>query len=99
MNLLVFVSAFAAQSVVGSIIDLFPTTAAGGYHSDGYRTAFGLLLGLQLAAFGWYVLAPRSARETDPGAPRRAGRVPELLIGLGAVLLAASAAAHFFAGA
>lgn len=97
MNLLLFLSAFAAQSAVGAIIDLFPATTGGGYHPDGYRTAFGLLLGLQIMAFAWYLLAPKGVRDTGTGAPDRAGRMPEILIGLGAAILAGSAVAHLLA--
>jgi MFS family permease len=54
MNLLVFVAAFAAQWSIGAIIGLWPQNLAGGYHVDGYRAVFGLILGLQLVTALWY---------------------------------------------
>jgi len=54
LNLLVFVAAFAAQWAIGAIIGLWPQNPAGGYHVDGYRAAFGLILGLQLVTALWY---------------------------------------------
>jgi MFS family permease len=61
MNLLLFSTAFAAQSMIGAIIDLFPHTADS-YSSDGYRTAFAVLLVTQLAAFAWYYF-PRPQKD------------------------------------
>jgi MFS family permease len=57
LNVLVFVAAFAAQWAIGAIIGRWPQHAAGGYHVDGYRTAFGLILGLQLVTAFWYCAA------------------------------------------
>ncbi len=57
MNLLVFVAAFAAQWAIGAIIGLWPQNPVGGYHVDGYRAAFGLILGLQLVTALWYFVA------------------------------------------
>lgn len=54
LNLLVFVAAFAAQWVIGLIINLWPQTLAGGYHASGYKTSFGLIVALQLTAAIWY---------------------------------------------
>lgn len=54
LNLLVFVAAFAAQWVIGLIINLWPQTASGGYSTSGYKAGFGLIMVLQLAAAGWY---------------------------------------------
>ena len=62
MNLLLFLSAFAAQFMVGAIIDLFPVSEAGGYDPSGYRWGFGLLLALQILAFGWYLRGSGSHR-------------------------------------
>lgn len=55
LNLLVFLGAFGAQWAVGAVIGCWPPTSDGGYHPVGYRTAFGLLLGLQIVAAGWFV--------------------------------------------
>jgi MFS family permease len=57
LNLLVFVAAFAAQWSIGAIIGLWPQNPAGGYHIDGYRAAFALILGLQLVTALWYFIA------------------------------------------
>jgi MFS family permease len=57
LNLLVFVAAFAAQWAIGAIIGLWPQDAAGGYHTNGYRVGFGLVLGLQLITALWYWVA------------------------------------------
>ena len=56
LNVLTFLSAFATQYFVGAMLDLWPTTAAGGYHPDGYFAAFGILLVLQLTAFVWFAI-------------------------------------------
>lgn len=50
VNLLIFVAAFAAQFGIGAIMDLWPA-AAGRYPVEAYRAAFGLVAGLQVAAF------------------------------------------------
>lgn len=67
LNLLVFVAAFAAQWVIGLIIDLWPQTASGGYNATGYSTGFGLIMMLQLAAAIWYFVSIRrkSSAATD----------------------------------
>lgn len=57
LNLLVFVSAFVAQWLIGAVIGLWPTTAGGGYQAEGYRAAFLLLIGCQLLAVLWFWLA------------------------------------------
>ncbi|MGK2907609.1 MAG: MFS transporter [Desulfuromonadales bacterium] len=65
LNLLVFVAAFAAQWLIGLIIDLWPQTASGGYNASGYRAGFGLIMALQLAAAAWYFFSTR--RKTHAG--------------------------------
>ncbi len=67
MNLLIFLTAFAVQYAVGAVIDLFPTTAAGGYDPRGYGLGFGLCLAIQLASLLWFVRGRRHlaiARQT-----------------------------------
>lgn len=54
MNLILFLSAFLAQLLIGAVIDLFPETVDGGYDRAGYRWGFGGLLVLQLLAMIWY---------------------------------------------
>ncbi|MFZ1537545.1 MAG: MFS transporter [Chromatiaceae bacterium] len=53
LNLLVFVGAFIMQWSLGVVIGIWPTVN-GGYAAIGYRTAFGMVLMLQIAALGWY---------------------------------------------
>ncbi len=64
LNLLVFVAAFAAQWVIGLIINLWPQTDTGRYDAAGYSGSFGLIVVLQLAAAAWYYLANRSGKDT-----------------------------------
>ncbi len=59
LNLLVFVSAFAGQWLIGAVIGLWPTDTTGGYQPEGYRAAFLILIACQLLAAGWYYLAGR----------------------------------------
>jgi predicted MFS family arabinose efflux permease len=59
-NLVLFLTAFGAQYAIGAIIDLFPTTAAGGYDPRGYQVGFGVFFAAQLLALGWYLLGHRS---------------------------------------
>lgn len=57
LNLLVFVAAFAAQWGIGAVIELWPTTASGGYAPAGYQAAFGIMLALQIFALIWFIFA------------------------------------------
>lgn len=61
LNLIVFSSAFALQWLFGAIVGLWPAET-GHYHPDGYRAAFMLLLGLQLAAFAWLMIGTRTLK-------------------------------------
>lgn len=54
LNVLVFTAAFSAQWGIGAVIDLWPTTAAGGYDPAGYQAAFGTVLALQAVAIVWF---------------------------------------------
>lgn len=70
MNLLIFGVAFVAQYVIGAIIELFPTTASGGYAVEGYRLGFGLFLALQVLGLIWYLqgfaaLRDKAGRDLD----------------------------------
>jgi len=58
LNVLVFGSAFICQWGVGVIIDLWPTAADGGFHPDGYKTAFAVLVVLQILALLWFWRSP-----------------------------------------
>jgi len=57
VNLLVFVCAFAAQWGVGAIINLWPTTAAGGYAPPGYQAGFAMMLAFQVLSLLWFTAA------------------------------------------
>jgi hypothetical protein len=57
LNLLVFVGAFSAQWGVGLAIDAL--TARGAAAASAHGAALGGLLGLQVAAFLWFLVAPR----------------------------------------
>jgi len=59
LNLLVFVSAFAGQWLIGAVIGLWPTTFSGGYHPAGYQAAFLVLVVGQLLAAGWWFFSGR----------------------------------------
>ena len=61
LNTLVFGIAFVSQYLIGAIIDMWPATAAGGYHPVAYQVAFGLFLALQMLAFAWFWLGVPSA--------------------------------------
>jgi hypothetical protein len=65
MNLIVFVAAFALQWGIGVVIDLWPATAAGGYHPHGYQAAFGLALALQGIAFAWLLHGLRALEASE----------------------------------
>lgn len=68
LNVLVFIAAFAAQWGIGVLINLWPTTAVGGYAPEGYQAAFLMMLGLQTVGMIWYIGSAvhlRSARTKD----------------------------------
>jgi MFS family permease len=65
INVLVFVIAFAGQWGIGAVINLWPVTAAGGYAPEGYRAAFGIMLGLQVLALAWFALFRRDGVPQD----------------------------------
>jgi hypothetical protein len=68
MNLLIFSAAFATQYFIGAIIELFPTTASGGYAVEGYQLGFGLCLAAQTLGLIWYLLGFGSLlRRASPG--------------------------------
>ncbi|MGH1481247.1 MAG: MFS transporter [Geminicoccales bacterium] len=55
MNLLIFMAAFGTQYFIGAVIELFPTTANGGYAMEGYQVGFGLCLLAQSLGLIWYL--------------------------------------------
>jgi predicted MFS family arabinose efflux permease len=58
INFAMFITAFAAQFVVGYIISLFDPTPKG-YSPEGYASAFGTFLALQILAIAWYAVSMR----------------------------------------
>lgn len=70
-NLGIFVTAFAAQSLIGAVIGAFPPDAAGHYPAEAYRLAFGLFLAAQVAALVWFVAARPARPEIDSGGRRQ----------------------------
>lgn len=62
LNLLVFVTAFGCQYGVGAVINRWPVTATGGYPVGAYQAAFGILTGLQVLAWLWFVWPTKSRR-------------------------------------
>lgn len=58
VNTLTLAGAFALQTVIGWILDLWPRTASGGWDKAGYGWALGLSVALQAVAMLW-ALAPR----------------------------------------
>jgi len=66
LNLLVFVSAFAGQWVMGVIINHWADGAS--YGLAGYRAAFGLLLALQIISIIWYFASGRDRFDASEAA-------------------------------
>ncbi len=59
VNLLVFISAFAGQWLIGVIIAFFETVSAVPLSTDGFKCGFGLLLILQFCGLANYILGCR----------------------------------------
>lgn len=59
LNMLMVSTAFIGQYLVGWIIEFWPLAPGGGYAPEAYQAGFGLLLGAQILAFLWFVVAPR----------------------------------------
>lgn len=53
-NLLMFAWAFVAQYGIGGIIGLFPASPSGGYATEAYPVAFGIVLAVQLVCLVWW---------------------------------------------
>lgn len=73
INLLVFVTAFIGQWLIGVIIAFWPVGEDGRYAVPGYRTGFLLMAGLQIVGLAWYVVSSRRARPQASGTRRTAG--------------------------
>ncbi len=67
INLLVFVTAFAAQWVIGAVIELWPISPDGSYSAPGYKAGFSLMLFAQAGAVFWYIYAGRFVKKADAG--------------------------------
>ena len=72
LNLLLFLGAFLIQFLVGAVIDLWPDATNGGFHPEGYRTAFSLVALLLVLALGWLAVPGGTLRST----PTVRGRLP-----------------------
>ena len=59
VNVLVFVAAFLGQWTIGAIIEIWSVGANGSYAPAAYRTGFAVMLGLQVIALAWFVVASR----------------------------------------
>ncbi len=59
LNVFVFLGIFACQWGVGVVVDFWPRDAAGAYPAEAYRAAFAVLLAVELAGIGWYLLKRR----------------------------------------
>ncbi len=68
INVLVFISAFAAQAGVGFIIKAFPAPEGTTYAPMGFALGMGLLLVLQVLALGWMTVS-RQALGADARLP------------------------------
>jgi hypothetical protein len=62
-NFVVFVVSFGAQWSIGAIIDLWPPIAEGRFAPEGYRTALGVMVCFEIAAFLWLLIGNRRAQE------------------------------------
>lgn len=53
INMMVFIFAFILQWLIGAILNIWETGVDGGYHPDGYKTAFLTILCFQITALFW----------------------------------------------
>ncbi|MGE0768345.1 MAG: MFS transporter [Hyphomicrobiaceae bacterium] len=70
VNLPMFGYAFLVQSAVGWVIDLYPQADAGGYAPAGYRTAFCIVLAIELLSVAWFLRNRRLLKEAEHGMRR-----------------------------
>jgi hypothetical protein len=64
LNTLVFVFAFLGQWAVGAIINTWPKVGDG-YPAEAYATGFGVLLGMEIAAFLWLMFGRRASEHVN----------------------------------
>jgi hypothetical protein len=60
LNSFFFVGAFLVQSAIGLVIDLVPATEPGHYPALAYQLAFAVMIALQLGAWAWCLIPPRT---------------------------------------
>ncbi|MGD9804755.1 MAG: MFS transporter [Hyphomicrobiaceae bacterium] len=65
VNLPLFGYAFLVQSAIGWVIDRFPQTSAGGYSPAAYRTAFTIVLAIQLISVAWFLFNRSRLKEAE----------------------------------
>jgi MFS family permease len=63
LNVLAFGGVFLAQSAMGEIIDLWAPKSDGGYQDAAYMASFGTLIAVQAAAFLWFLIPGKSAKQ------------------------------------
>lgn len=61
LNVLVFMTAFAAQYGFGAILDLWPSQGPGRYHPQAYQVAIGICLAVQTLSLVWYFVGRPAA--------------------------------------
>lgn len=59
VNVLTFGGAFLAQWGIGVVIDMWPVSADGHFHVQGYQASFGLFATLTAFSVAWLFVAPR----------------------------------------
>lgn len=64
-NMLSFIGAFAAQWGIGEIINLWPEIEGGQYDPAGHRAAFMTAIGIELAAFLYFLMPNRREGSDD----------------------------------
>lgn len=63
INLLIFVFGFVTQYLVGTIIDIYPPTASGGYAPEAYQVSFAVIIATQVIAFVWFLASLKTLRQ------------------------------------
>ena len=64
-NMLSFIGAFATQWGIGAIINLWPELTGGQYDPVGHRAAFMTVIGIEIAAFVYFLLPLRRTSGDD----------------------------------
>ncbi len=66
INLMVFIAAFILQWAIGAVINLWEISSSGNYHVDGYKTAFLIILALQISGLAWCLFAGAKNKSQAP---------------------------------